>query len=59
MVLRAVGLSGLCKDRRADVRERRMCFAKEVLMLSAKHWWAQMWGLTGVVVAVVGGAGTK
>ena len=52
-----VGLSWLCNDRDADAfaRDLRRCWAMCVEMLRAMHWWAQLWGLMGVIEVVLGG----
>ena len=52
-----VGMEWLCSDRGADAfaKDLRRCWARCVEKLRAMHWWAQLRGLRGVIVDVVGG----
>jgi hypothetical protein len=47
----------LWSDRGADAfaKDLRRCWARCVEKLRAMHWWAQLRGLKGVMVSVVGG----
>jgi hypothetical protein len=49
-----VGIS-LWSDHDALAKDLRRCWARCVEKLRAMHWWAQLRGLRGVVVTVVGG----
>jgi hypothetical protein len=52
-----VRFSRLCNDRDADAfaRDLMRCWAMCVDVLRVMQWWAQLWGLMGVMVVVFGG----